>query len=706
MRPSRRSVALTAPVALLLSACLFPEDTSDQITVQVDEVPTLFEEEQWIVAARALNEAGDSVPNVEIRFQIGDQAVAQIVDTVSVSEVLLRALEHGTTEVTASAVGFESALSASQAVRVLELLTVDSVRPRTVRLGDTVMIYGAGLDPDRLISVEFGNARALVKRYEQDPARRRFGTLTQWVLAPAPRGAPVQVTTQDGIIIADTILVAQRDLLEPDDTVPRALTFPFLHPALAWEVRGREDPRPAVDWFTIDLPQQSDITVFVTSPFFGARSGYVSFLSDSIYWDSNNGSHFLGSAAWLVGSSNQACGGVFSEDGVPYQNSADTAAMALQNMPAGRYHLWISYPTITNFPVPYAVRIDNSYRSVLSPDQFEENDLCDNAPSVASLVAAGSANFDNPLDVDWYSVDLSGGDRFLVLEAATAVDSADLDMYLMSLDSTGIKDFNWVSEFGGNGVLGGDVEWVAGYLRQFGEFSGDPLSGFLIVADFQGVPTTYTVGEVPWETEPNDDWSTYPNSTNADTVTLSQKFYDDSGFDDWYDVLVPGRVDAPQDIDTYVFWADAGTWVCLNMQALILDSRMEAAAVLWDDQGNQLAGDASNGFFDPFDCAQLTADGWYRVGLWDFNNFATAGGQGYHYLLQLEYSPPASGGASAADRVAAWQAAKDRAAALRASGASDAEVYEALRSERARAKARANPVNPDIELLRPAGGGR
>ncbi|MGD2135894.1 MAG: hypothetical protein PVF27_07025, partial [Gemmatimonadales bacterium] len=335
MRLSRRSEAFTAFMALALSACLFPEDTSEQITVEVDEIPDLFEGEQWVVSARALNEAGDSIPSIEIRFQSADQEVAQIVDTVSLSEVVVRALDPGTTEISASAFGFEGALSGTQAIRVLELLTVDSVRPRAVRLGDTVRIYGAGLDPDRLISVEFGNARALFKGYEEDPNRRRFGALTQWVVAPAPRGSPVQVTTQDGIVIGDTILVAQRDLMEPDDTLPRGLTFPFLHPALAWEQRGRDDDRPAVDWFTFTLTQQSDVTVFVTSPFFSARSGYVSFLSDSIYWDDNNWGHFLGSAAWLVGSSTQACGGVFSEDGVPYQSSVDTAAMALQDMPAG-----------------------------------------------------------------------------------------------------------------------------------------------------------------------------------------------------------------------------------------------------------------------------------------------------------------------------------------------------------------------------------
>jgi hypothetical protein len=375
-------------------------------------------------------------------------------------------------------------------------------------------------------------------------------------------------------------------------------------------------------------------------------------------------------------------------------------------MPAGKYHLWIGYPEITNFPVPYAVRLDNTYRSVLSPDQFEENDLCDNAPSVTSLLASGSANFDNALDVDWYSVDLSGGDQFLVLEAATAVDSADLDLYLMSLDSTGFTNFDWVSEYGGGGLLGGDVEWVAGFLRQYGEFTGDPLSGFLIVADYEGVPTSYTIAEVPAETEPNDDWGTFPNSTNADTVVLSEKFEDDDEFEDWYDVLVPGAIDVQQDIDAYAFQADAGTWVCLNMEAQIHDSELEAAVVLWDDQGNQLAGDASDGFFDPFDCAELTAGGWYRIAVWDYNNFSTAGGPGYHYLLQLEYTPPDAGGVSAAARVAAVQAARDRAAALRASGASAAEIDAALRSDRARAKAGVNPLNPEVQQVRAAGGGR
>jgi hypothetical protein len=124
------------------------------------------------------------------------------------------------------------------------------------------------------------------------------------------------------------------------------------------------------------------------------------------------------------------------------------------------------------------------------PDAHEEDDFCDaaDAKGLAVTLPAGTLHdtltIDNPHDVDWIRFRVTSLStvtaRIASLVPASAVDSSDIDIYLLtvpgggassSLDQVGVSD------------SAGSSETITTLLN--------PGDYYLVAVDYQGLPVTY-----------------------------------------------------------------------------------------------------------------------------------------------------------------------------------------------------------------------
>jgi hypothetical protein len=297
-----------------------------------------------------------------------------------------------------------------------------------------------------------------------------------------------------GLIFPDTLLVAQRDLYEPNDTVPSALgPIPegFRNPALAFEplqrIEGVAVDRDPADWYTFENPTAQSRTLIFFSNNVGAQSFGI-FVTDSLGWSSLAQTYTIGRDSWTIGPQSYFCNQLeFTQNGEPVELSEvlfPLSVIAIENLPAGTYHVLVPYvPSGT--PASYALLILSPYFSLLEPDQAEENDYCDVA---TPLQTSGTVNLtiDNPHDIDWFRFSVTGPARTMSFSAnATggaagfADEEPDIDLYL-------VQDFRPDSLIRIDvGAAGGPDETVTATVA-----AGDYV---LVVFDFAGIPTRYAL---------------------------------------------------------------------------------------------------------------------------------------------------------------------------------------------------------------------
>ncbi len=472
--------SLTLPMVLLVGgACVYPTERSAELRVAIDTIPDLVQGEALRLGGAVLDAAGDTVPNAELSYQSDNTLIA------AVSGDTLLATSVGTTNVTATATGFAEAEQGVMQVRIAAEIQIDSVRPRLVRFGDTLRLFGTGLNPapfgeggPEFLQVGIGEGAGILKSYVPQfaSAPNRFGRLTVWVSPPASPVSTVLALGVNGLAInvTDTVLVLQRDLFEPNDTVPHtfgAFDGPFRNPALSFERRPRGDSVGG-DWYRFTQHQVRDRKVIVRSNDVGPET-YQVFFTDSLAWNGAIGDFEIGPGSWTLGPSLYTC------QGVPFvapQFPADSVIIALRDLPVGTYDLIAAYTS----PGAYELAVLPGYRSALLPDAAEENDICDLATPL-SIGQTRSLTIDNPHDIDWFSFTVTASAVTAAFDVAFDVteQEADLDIYVLrdftpdSLVLVGVSD------------LGGTTDEVTTVLP--------PGDYFLVVVDFVGVPTAYTL---------------------------------------------------------------------------------------------------------------------------------------------------------------------------------------------------------------------
>jgi hypothetical protein len=507
---------LVLGLALASLTCAFPTDKSDEVTVVI-QAPKLvvIRGEQLPLFARAFRVSGADtldVKNVVFQWTSGNSNLATVQDDGG-GYAQVTGVNSGTVEIMARASAFEQADLGSLQVRVSNPLEVDSVRPSLVRFGDTITVYGVGVDSIFIAFLE--NATqfdyplpGLVATRTRDSLG--FATATFWVTPPA------HTTTLSfigpGVFgnAPDTTRVQQFDVLEPNQTAPRLINldaaprFPlipqikFLNPALAFEVL-RRDETFGVDWYRFAQTATRDLTLILSGP--DVRGTFSTFLTDSLaVVPGTPPSYTIGPSSWTIGPGSHFCKGFAFE---PAQTQPESTIVALRSMPAGPLHAIAFYAQ----PGRYGLAVFEGYvRSdpAVPPDTHEEDDFCD-APNVTvPVVSVPTAAFrdtltiDNPHDVDWIRFRVGSLSNVTIktasLTGATA-DTSDVDIFLLTVPGSTSPTLDVLAQ----SIAAGSTEQIIMPLA-----AGDY---YLVAVDFQGAPVAYDVcinatGCIPFPSPP------------------------------------------------------------------------------------------------------------------------------------------------------------------------------------------------------------
>ena len=491
MQRIRRQILVASLLASAgFVACLYPTDKSGELEVQMIQVPTLFLKDSLQLQGRVLDGSGNSVANAVISYSSADPTIVSVDP-----EGLLRAVAVGTTQVTATAVEFNEAGPVTRTAIVRGLLEVDSVVPMTARFGEFVSLYGVGLEPDSLFAVSIGGVQAEISDFTPaDPEQPgQFGRLTLWMPPPAERRSDLTVLGfKGGLVFPESLQVIQRDIFEPNDTASAPLgtvLFGFRNPALAFEVVPRDGTvREPADWYTFDNAITQDRTIIVFSEMVGAETFQV-FITDSLGYDgATDPPFFIGSQSWSIGPGTYFCGGLplwnpfaptpGGEEFSPAELPFPFTLIALKDLPAGRYHILAPYVPAGD-PARYEIVIGSTYLSVLGRDAAEENDYCDVAADLNTFADA-VLTIDNFRDVDWFRFSVPAPGQSVTITTSSANVDADLDLYVIA-DARPV----WLPLVAA-GVETGQTETVSIDSLPAGNY-------FLMVIDFPGVPTDYSI---------------------------------------------------------------------------------------------------------------------------------------------------------------------------------------------------------------------
>jgi len=489
LRP--RLAPCLALCAVAAAACVYPTEHDADVHVTVTPLPILIRGENAAAAARAwqLLGTGDSaeITNVSFVWSSDNSAVA----TVDAKGHIV-GIKSGTTTIRAVAANFDKRSRPGEiALRVAERLEIDSIRPKTVHFGDTVTVFGVGVDS--IFQAQLAQGILIPNPFRRSRDATGYARSVYWVPPPAHKDSLFYIGNGVFGFSKDVVQVIQQDLYEtptpPHDATPATIDldgpppFPgtpfasvlFLNPALAFEVLPR-DSLFGVDWYRLQQAGTRDLTIIITAP--AVKGTFAGFVSNQ----------FDGASPWTVGPGSHNCRGKkFS----PNEAVGDSTIVALAGTTgnldvialfnqAGRYGLTVVEGYLTS----------DSLDARIVKDVHEEDDYCD-APMALITEAISppyraSLTIDNPHDVDWIRFNVPGSIATPVQIRTGAVpivvgqDSSDIDVYVLHEPSAGAQ----LDSIAGVAAPGSDNNTTV--LLAPGNY-------YVVVVDFAGVPTPYNI---------------------------------------------------------------------------------------------------------------------------------------------------------------------------------------------------------------------
>ncbi|HEX9705146.1 MAG TPA: hypothetical protein VGA20_07865, partial [Gemmatimonadales bacterium] len=285
-------------VTLLGATCAFPTDDSDKVFVSIVSLDTSLvvrRGEKLELYARMYHASGPDtveIQNVRFLWTTDDEDIATVA-AGGLGSAEVTGVNSGVVNVNARAVAFEQAQSDQFAVRVSNPVEIDSIRPEIVRFGDTITVYGVGVDSIFIAFLE--NATLFDYPIPGAVATRTrdslgFATAVFWV--PPPARSSQLSFIGPGVFgnAADSTRVFPVDALEPNETAPRAINldapprfpalpfFRFFNPALAFEIPKRDEI--GVEWYRFAQASPRDLTLILGGP--DVRGTFQTFLTDSL----------------------------------------------------------------------------------------------------------------------------------------------------------------------------------------------------------------------------------------------------------------------------------------------------------------------------------------------------------------------------------------------------------------------------------------
>jgi len=505
-RLDRATLVVVLAVALTGVTCAFPTDKSSEVFVVVQTDlgrQVVLQGEQLGVSATLWQRVGaDSVEikNASFQWSTTNQTLATVQDA-GFGGAEVTGVKPGVVDLTVRAVSFEKSQTAYVTLRVSKPLEIDSVRPSLVRFGDTITVYGVGVDSifiaflDNATQFDYPFPGVLATRTRDSLG---FATATFWVTPPARTERLSFIGPGVFGSAPDTTRVVPFDVLEPNEGAPRSINLEapprvplipqikFINPALAFEVTKRDSL--GVDWYRFGQTQTRDLTLILSAP--DVRGTFSTFLSDSLVFvpasPPNPPQYVIGPGAWTLGPGSHACKGF---PFAPPELQPESTVVALAGMPAGTMHALALYTQ----PGRYGLGVFEGYITTdpgVPRDGHEEDDFCNaaDARGLAVTVPAGSfrdtLTIDNPHDIDWIRFRASGLTTVTIktaaVTAATTVDSSDVDLFLLTVPGGGASS---TLDLIARSDAAGSTETITTILN-----AGDY---YLVAVDYQGAPVAY-----------------------------------------------------------------------------------------------------------------------------------------------------------------------------------------------------------------------
>src|SRR5438093_2089051 len=507
-----RGIDRATPIVIVAMAltgvtCAFPTDKSDKVLVTL-EGPShvVLRGQEMSVHARAWRVIGpDTQPirNVAFAFGTGSSTTATVQNDGG-GYATVTGVNSGMVDITARAISFEQAPEGNLFLRVSSPLEVDSVRPSLVRFGDTITVYGVGVDSifiaflDNATQFDYPLPGVVPTRTRDSLG---FSTATFWVTPPAHSDKLSFIGPGVFGNAPDTTKVIPLDVLEPNEAAPRTINLEapplipaipqikFLNPALAFEPTKRDSV--GVDWYRFTQTTARDLTIILSAP--DVRGTFSTFLSDSLAFvpasPPNPPTYKIGPNSWTLGPGSHACKGFAFE---PPELQPESTIVALRGMPAGRLHALALYTQ----PGRYGLAVFEGYVTsdpTVPRDAHEEDDFCDadDARGLAVTMPGGSfrdtLTIDNPHDIDWIRFSVTGlatavTIKIAAVTSAATVDSSDVDLFLLTVPGGGASS---TLDILNRSDAAGSTETMTTLLG-----AGDY---YLVAVDYQGVPVVYDV---------------------------------------------------------------------------------------------------------------------------------------------------------------------------------------------------------------------
>ena len=504
---------VTLAAALFAASCALPTDKSDKVFVTLAAPGQIvLRGQDMAVYAQAWRVTGadtQAITNVDFAFTTGSSSIARVENDGS-GYATVTGVNSGTVDIVARIVPFEQAQEADLVLRVSDPLEIDSVRPALAHHGEIMTVYGVGVDS--MFLAQLAGVTLIEYPFSRVRDSTGLGRISFWV--PPPARSDKLFYLGSGVFgqVADTTHVKFEDIFEPNDTVATNLTLDgpgpwpgtaldpiiFANPALAFEPVERS--KSGVDWFRFTTGNANQpITVFITYPSIAGDTGTRIFLIDSLWYMANGDptkdpiEKFIGrDSADFIGTAFYRCKGfAFS----PPQASRESTTVALKSLPSKALHL------LTNFTRPqrYGLTVARGYFTAdprIGPDAYEENDMCTYADSSnrrisLATVFSDTLTIDNPHDIDWLRIDLSGTGPVVVrlrtlarpFPGSALPDSSDLDLYVMTAPNPATGQPLSVVAFDTGKGSSSDITTTLNAGTSY----------YVAIVDFAGVPMRYSL---------------------------------------------------------------------------------------------------------------------------------------------------------------------------------------------------------------------
>jgi hypothetical protein len=435
-----------ASAVVLAVACVMPSDRSARLGLAFDPIPTVYVGDTVQLSAHVVYSVAAGVVRSEDILMAS--ASPGVLDVSPMGLAVARAA--GSATVTARPRSAD-AEAASADVTVLDVLRIDSVSTAfgNIYPGDSLRVYGVGLDTTRT-SLTIGGLSAPIVEFQPENPGRVGGPSRLVVLVPAVFGVQARITARRGqrsTTLAAALAIAQADRLEPNDAAPHYLGLLgslIRHGSLFLEGLSAGIPSPR-DWYTFSNPNNQFVTVVLKPE--GASVDELSLtVSDTL---DSTGAPLPQS--WLQSVGGNYCRGTF----IPGYNGVLDSQVVTAFLPPGtQIHVLIGTQLPITAARSYELRIEQGYHIQAPSGASHRNGNCE-SPTLGYLFGSSSApnpaveSIDNPGAVAWYS--------FFVAAPTTFVFSVGLVASALSLPSP-VMD---VLQFSGLRVFRSSVGQIA-----------------------------------------------------------------------------------------------------------------------------------------------------------------------------------------------------------------------------------------------------